>query len=87
MTSPVSIAAYRAIPNLEERQRRVLSCIAAYPDVSSNDISRIARMDVRNVRSRVGELLKQGAIYVSGEKVDRITGHTVRKYRVQETET
>ena len=66
MTSPVSIAAYRAIPNLEERQRRV--------------------MDIRNVRSRVGELLKQGEIYVSGEKVDRITGHTVRKYRVMEAE-
>ena len=86
MTSPVSIVAYRAIPNLEERQRRVLSCIAAYPDVSSNDISRIARMDVRNVRSRGGELLKAGKIYVSGKKVDRITGHTVRKYRVMGVE-
>lgn len=86
MTSPVSIAAYRAIPDLEARQRRVLGCIAAYPDVSSNDISRIMRMDVRNVRSRVGELLRQGEIYVSGEKVDRLTGHTVRQYRVTEAE-
>lgn len=81
MTSPVSIMAYRNIPDLEDRQRRVYSCISDYPDVSSNDISRIMKMEVRNVRSRVGELLKNGDIVVSGEKTDRLTGRTVRKYR------
>lgn len=83
-TSPISIAAYRAIPDLEDRQARVLHCIAAYPDVSANDVSRIAHMEIHNVRSRVGELLADGRIRVSGTKVDRLTGRTVRQYRAVE---
>ena len=84
MTSPVSAIAYRSIPDLEERQRRVYECIASHPDVSSNDVSRILHMRIENVRSRVGELLRTGEIAVSGEKMDRITGRTVRAYRVVE---
>lgn len=80
MTSDVSIQAYRSITDLDERQARVMACIARYPGVSRNDIARIQRMEPKNVSSRIGELKNQGKIRVCGTKIDRITGYKVMQY-------
>ena len=80
--SATSIIAYHSIPDLDDRQRRVLRCIEAYPGVSRNDIARILRMTPANVSSRISELLRQGRIKIIGRKRDRITGYQVRQYEV-----
>jgi DNA-binding MarR family transcriptional regulator len=84
MTSKISIQAYHAIPDLDERQARVMACIARYPGVSRNDIARIQKMDPKNVSSRIGELKNQGRVRVCGTKIDRITGYKVMQYEVTE---
>lgn len=75
---------YYAIPNLDERESRVLSFIGRYPNMSRNDIARAARMDPENVSCRIADLLRRGEIIVSGKKRDRITGRTVRTYSLAE---
>lgn len=80
--STASIIAYYSIEDLEERQERVYRCIAAYPRMSSNDISRVTKMKIENVRNRVSELLAAGRIRVCGKKQDRITKRTVRQYEI-----
>ena len=88
MTSPTSIAAYYSIPDLHERQRRVYSCIAANPRMSSNDVAIATGMNIENVRKRVTELLNDGQIRICGKKHDRITGRTVRQYeKIEEPPT
>lgn len=79
MTS-VSAAFYRAIPNLEARQEKVLDVIRRCPQASSNDVARISKMEVHNVRCRITELLSDGRIVATGTKTDRITGYRVRTY-------
>lgn len=83
MTS-TSAEAYYAIPDLEDRQRRVYSCIAECPGVSSDDIARIRRMDPHNVCCRITELKNAGMIVSTGKKRDRRTGRTVSQYIVTE---
>ncbi|MCH3978003.1 MAG: hypothetical protein LKJ94_07355 [Candidatus Methanomethylophilus sp.] len=80
MTSEASIRAYRAIPDLEARQARVLACVRDYPGVSSRDISRILHMEQHNVCCRLGELMKSGQVHVVGTKTDRLTHREVRQY-------
>lgn len=80
MIHPASIDAYRSIPDLHERQRRVYACIVTNPRMSANDISRATGMDIANVRNRITELLNDGQIYICGKKRDRFTGRTVRQY-------
>jgi DNA-binding MarR family transcriptional regulator len=82
MTSAESIAAYYAIPDLDERQRKVLRCIASYPGVSRNDIARITGMHPANISSRISELLRSDRIRVSGKKRDHRTGYLLRQYEV-----
>lgn len=82
MTSRVSIQAYYAIPDLEERQRRVEACIARYPGVSYRDVSRITKMHPENVKSRITELLNQERITICGHKRDHQTNRKLRQYRV-----
>lgn len=81
MTSNASIEAYRSIPDLHERQRRVYECIDKNPRMSANDISRATRMGIENVRNRITELLHDGQIYICGKKRDHFTGRTVRQYK------
>ncbi len=80
MTSPTSIEAYYSIPDLHERQRRVYTCIAANPRMSSNDVARATGMSIDNVRNRITELLNDGQIRICGRKRDHMTGRTVRQY-------
>lgn len=82
MTSRVSIQAYYAIPDLEDRQRRVEQCIALYPGMSYRDIARKTRMDPNNVKSRITELLNQERITICGHKRDHQTNRKLRQYRV-----
>ena len=84
MSSEASAIAYHAIPNLAQRQDNVYDCIANNPDVSSNDISRITKMNKKNVRCRITELLNMGKIEISGEKIDHKTKRKIRKYRIVE---
>ena len=79
-----SAAFYYAIPNLDEREERVLSFIRGYPNMSRNDIARAAHMDPENVSCRIADLLRKGEIVVVGKKKDRITGRTVRTYGLRE---
>lgn len=81
MTSSASAIAYKAIPDLEDRQRKVLQCIARHPHMSYRDVARATGMDRANVKSRITELLKQGRIEISGHKRDRTTKRMVRQYR------
>lgn len=79
-----SAAFYYAIPNLDEREERVLSFIRGYPNMSRNDIARAAHMDPENVSCRIADLLRKGEIVVAGKKRDRITGRAVRTYALAE---
>ena len=80
MTSPVSIAAYHAIPDLDKRQKRVYNCIQRNPLMSANDVARHEKMDVKNVRNRIVELRNMGLIKKSSRQRDSLTGHMVTKY-------
>ncbi|MDC7951300.1 winged helix-turn-helix transcriptional regulator [Methanomassiliicoccaceae archaeon COG_1] len=79
-----STAAYRAIPDLEDRQRRVLAMVAKYPGMSRNDIHRVTRMTANNVSNRLRELELAGRIRVCGRKLDPITRRWVRQYEAVE---
>lgn len=80
--SEVSIAAYRAIPNLVERQHRVLDCIRRNPHASYIDVSEITGMIPSNAASRINELVNDGRIVSSGKKINPATGRKVTTYCV-----
>ncbi len=75
-----SAIAYAAITDLHQRQCRVFAVIEKYPNVSRNDIARIAKMEPSNVSSRICELCDEGYIRPSGKKVDHRTKRRVTTY-------
>jgi len=84
MTSERSKLFYKAIPDLEERQERVLGCITQHENVSANDIARIEKMKPGNVRCRIDELLDRGVIIRTGKKKDHRTGRNGTTYAATE---
>lgn len=80
MTAISSIIAYRSIPDLEERQERVLAVIRKNPGVSRNDLARALNMDPGNVSRRIVELRHSGQIRIVGRRRDRLTGRLVHTY-------
>jgi len=79
-----SVQAYYAIPDLEDRQAKVLDCIRNNPDVSYLDVAEKTKMIPKNVSSRISELLKDEKIFPSGSKVNPQTGRSLTTYRVIE---
>ena len=88
MVHPHSLSAYRAIPNLGSREDRVAEIVTMYPGVSANDIERIMRskqtkpMSLKNIRSRLSDMLRDGEIVCTGRKKDALTKRTVNQYEV-----
>lgn len=96
MVSERSIVAYHELKNKEEnglfeRQEAVLDCIRRYPGMSAREIAMTLtrenenngnknKVTTKNVCSRIYELIDQGKIQVYGEKKDRFTNRTVRKF-------
>ena len=81
-----SAIAYAAIPDLQQRQCRVFAIIEKYPNVSRNDIARIAKMEPSNVSSRICELYNEGYIRPSGKKIDHRTKRSVTTYVTKDYE-
>lgn len=82
MVHPASLAAYRAIPDIVQREAIVYRCLKNYPGSSANEIAEKVGKVETNVRSRLSDLQRAGRVKVVGKKTDAITGRRVQAYEV-----
>lgn len=80
---PRSVYAYYAINNLGSRELEILSVVKQCPGVSANDICRIRKdLKIKDTRSRLSDMQKDGTIRCIGRKRDHRTGRSVNQYEV-----
>lgn len=82
-----SAIAYHSLEDLEERRRDVWNVIRECPGVSAPEVFRIMRnrgysVQENSVTPRITELVADGRIRITGKKVNRLTGRSVRTYEV-----
>lgn len=85
MIATASVQAYRNIPDLDIREKRVRNYIIENPGATANDIVRGIGMQHKNVCSRLADMSARGELIVIGRTKDALTGRQNNQYIVKES--